>query len=85
MITEAVVSTLLGVLRGLLQPLPEQTVDVSQWSAGASSIGAYASALNGYAPIASVGVGLGVALGTKAALLVWQGAVWVYHQFWGSN
>lgn len=85
MVTEAIVSALVGILEGLVSPLPTYTLDTASFNTTAVSVGSIASVLNGYAPIAQVGIGLAVVLGLKLALLTWQVVVFIYHQFWGSN
>lgn len=85
MITDFLLETLAGIILGLLTPLPKHTIDMGGLAGSASDVGATAAALNGYAPIASLGIALSVLLGLKLALLSWQAIVWIYHQFWGSN
>lgn len=85
MVTEAIVSALIGILQGLVSPLPTMTVDASTINTQATSAGALASAMNGYAPVQTLGVALALVFGVKVALLGWQVVVWIYHQFWGSN
>lgn len=85
MIVLAIVVVVVGLVLGLVGNLPTYTLDLSQVQQDASQIGAWASALNGYAPIVQLGAAIGILLGLKLALLGWHTVVFIYHQFWGSS
>lgn len=81
----ALISVAVAVVAGLVDNLPDYDFDTSAFNVQAEQVGAWASALNGYAPIAQLGVALGILVGLRLALLAWQTVVFIYHQFWGSD
>lgn len=85
MITEFLLETVVGIVLGLVQMTPASTVDYSQLHDQSQQVGALASALNGYTPVAQVGAALVLLVALKLALLAWQGVMFIYHQFWGSS
>ena len=85
MITYALLLLVVNVVLGTVANLPPYTLDTTAINANAEQVGAWASALNGYAPIGQLGLVLGLLVGLKLALLAWQAVLFIYHQFWGSS
>lgn len=85
MITEAIVKILSATFLGFVSLLPAYDFDAGAMSANAGDMGGFAGGLNGFAPIADLGLALALLVGLKLALMVWNFALFVYHQFWGSS
>ncbi len=85
MVIEALIDTIVGIVRGLLSLVPMWAPDADALDTGGMTVGSFASAMNGYFPVTVLGVCLGLVFGFKAVLWVWRIAVFIYHQFWGSS
>ena len=75
---------LLPMLSGLLGLLPAARLDFSAL-AGVAAVGDGAAMLNGYFPIATLGLCLALVFGLKIFMLGYRVLLFVYHQFWGSS
>ena len=85
MITEAIVSILSATFLGFVSLLPRYSFDAGAIFANAGDVGGFAGGLNGFAPIADLGLALVLLVGLKLALMTWNFALFVYHQFWGAS
>lgn len=85
MITEAVLGFAAQCVTILVGAFPVWGPQSDPFSTSGESVGTWARGLNGYAPVSTIFVCLVLLIGLKVALFVWRGAVFVYHQFWGSN
>jgi hypothetical protein len=85
MVVEFLMEMIGGVIRGLVSLLPASPVNPDEVGDSFYSVGGMASALNGYVPILALAAGITVLIGFRLALLLWQGIMFVYHQFWGSS
>lgn len=85
MVTYALLVLVVSVVLGTVANLPTYTLPTEAINANAAQVGAWASALNGYAPVAQLGAALLLLVGLKLALLAWQAVLFIYHQFWGSS
>lgn len=85
MITAWLLGLLLGTLSGMLGLIPGGVLDMSGMVANVSMISSLAGTLNGYFPLVTLGICLGVVLGLKLLMMGWRLVLFVYHQFWGSS
>ena len=85
MVVNLLLGLVVGIVLGLIEPLPTYTLDVELLTVQAEQVGAMASSLNGYVPVTQIGLALLLLVGLKLALLLWQTLVFIYHQFWGSS
>ena len=85
MITSAVVGFVLGAVRALVGALPSWSPPTGALSTQATSIGGMAGVVNGYFPLLLLGSCAAVVLALMVGLRVWRVAVFIYHQFWGSE
>lgn len=84
MIIVALLGILLATVGGLLNIIPVAAIDVSGLVANVSQVSGLAGTLNGYFPLVTLGMCLGVVLGLKLLMLGYRLVLFVYHQFWGS-
>jgi hypothetical protein len=84
MITELFILAMLPALTGLLSLLPSVILDLTSLQA-VGSIGSTAGMLNGYFPVATLGMCMGLVLGLKGFMLGYRVILFVYHQIWGSS
>jgi len=84
-VTEALISMMVGVVNGFLSLVPAWAPNTSALTNSGTNIGAWAMAWNGYFPVAVLAACLLLVLAVKLALLGFRTLVWVYHQFWGSD
>ena len=84
MIIEALLKIISGIVRGFASMLPTHHVDTAALGETVGQIGAYAGALDGYAPMTQLGLALAFLVTLKLALMAWNVILFIYHQFWGS-
>lgn len=85
MITFALVALFLGTITGMLNIAPTATIDVSSLATNAATISSLAGTLNGYFPLVTLGVCIGIVLGLKVFMLGYRLVLFIFHQFWGSS
>lgn len=85
MVTEALISVLVGITNGLLSLIPAWKPDTAALTSQAGSVGGWAFAWNGYFPVAVLGVCLVIIFAVKVALTGARAILFVYHQFWGAS
>lgn len=85
MVTLALFVLILGTVSGLLNIVPQATIDVSSLTANASAVAGLAGTLNGYFPLVTLGVCIGIVIALKAFMLLYRVVLFVWHQFWGSS
>lgn len=78
MITDFIVSMLLGVVRGVFSIIPAWSVDTSTIDS-AKQAGLGAGSLDGWFPETFLFACLTVVLAVRLWFLVWNGVQWVYH------
>ena len=79
MIVNAFIELISAIVSGVLSLVPDWTVDVTALAAVGGSIGSTASTLNGYFPVATVGVVLVLLLALQVGLLLWRVVIFVYN------
>ena len=85
MITTALLVVALGSLAGLLNIVPVASIDVSGLTVNASMVAGLAGTLNGYFPLVTLGVCLGVVFALKLFMLGYRLVLFIFHQFWGAS
>lgn len=85
MITQGVLSVVLGLVSGLVSLLPQFSVTLDSAAAAAQTTGSTVGMLNGYFPVATVGGCLVAVFGFKVFMAAYRVVFFVYHQFWGSD
>lgn len=84
MITDALVSAILGALSALVGLFPSTgTVTLGQGTT--TTITSWVGAANSFIPLQALITVIGALLALQLALYLWDLAVWVYHQVWGSD
>lgn len=81
MIIDLIISIVCGLLGAILSALPAFTLPSFLTSTWPADLSAWVGQINGYFPIYTVGLCLGVILGLRALLAVWAIAVWLYERF----
>ncbi len=81
MITDAIISIVTAILSGILSLLPVWVPPDMLTETWPGDIASVAHWLNGYFPIYTLGICLGIILALRALLAVWVIAVWVYDRF----
>lgn len=85
MITAAIIGLMFGGIRAVMGLVPTWDSAADPFGSAAFSVGSMVGALDGYAPVAVIGVSLVLLLSLKVGLLGWRLVVFVYHQFWGAD
>ena len=85
MITTWMLTVLVSTITGLLNIAPTAAIDVSGLAVNVSTVSGLAGTLNGYFPLMTLGVCLGVVFGLKVFMLGYRLVLFVWHQFWGSS
>lgn len=81
MITDFLVSFVLGLLTGLLSLIPDWSPDLSGLHVAFSEVAAAVQMLNGYFPVDVLGVCVGLLFTVKLAIAAWHGLIFVYDKF----
>lgn len=77
MIVDACIKIVVALLTGIFGLLPAFSFADSLWSAGAN-LGGSLSTVNGVIPVATLGEALGLVMGTRAFMFVWDVVVFIY-------
>ncbi|WP_084129592.1 hypothetical protein [Demequina sp. NBRC 110055] len=85
MITEWLLQLVGGIAAALVSLLPAVNWDVDDFSGASMQWGTSLSAFNVYVPLTAIFAVAGLLLAVWLTTAAWNGLVWVYHQFWGSN
>lgn len=85
MVTLAIVALIFGGVRAVMGLVPTWDPVADPFESVGFSVGSMAGALDGYAPVAVIGVSLVLLLSLKVGLFGWRLVVFVYHQFWGAE
>jgi hypothetical protein len=85
MITAALIAMFLSTLTGLLNLAPTTSIDVSGLTANVGTVASLAGTLNGYFPLFTLGMCLGVVFGLKVFMFGYRLVLFIWHQFWGSS
>lgn len=85
MVTGALIGLIFGGIRAVMGLVPSWDPAADPFGSAAFNVGAMAGALDGYAPVAVIGVCLVLLLSLKVFMLGWRLIVFVYHQFWGAE
>lgn len=78
MIVEALWGMVTGLVAGLFSLIPSWNVDTSAVSTALGAIGSMGSLGDGYFPVTLMCICLGIVLGTKIVLDVWNLVVFLY-------
>lgn len=84
MITEFFIDMWAGLTAGFLTLLPAWEADTSSFSQIAAVMAGFGG-MNGFFPVATLGICLGLVMGLKLFMLWYRFAFFVYHQIWGSD
>jgi hypothetical protein len=84
-ITSTLLVLCLSTLTGLLNIAPVAAIDVSGLAVNVSTVAGLAGTLNGYFPLVTLGVCLGIVFGLKVFMLGYRLVLFVWHQFWGAS
>lgn len=85
MITGTLLVLALSTLTGLLNIAPTAAIDVSALAANTGTVAALGGTLNGYFPLVTLGVCLGIVFGLKVFMFGYRLVLFIWHQFWGSS
>lgn len=85
MITDAVIAFFLRAFTALVSALPPIPIDLPALVGMGASVGDATARADGYFPIVFTLTCVGVVLAVRIALFAWRTAIFIYHQFWGSN
>lgn len=86
MITDAVVQSFLAAVSALLTLVPAFTLpDFLAGEGAANTVAQGWRAANGVLPVYTIAQTLTAYLLVLLGLRLWDVAVWVFHQFWGSS
>lgn len=86
MIVEVLVQLACGVLGWVVSITPDFGLDLHLNMADAfEQLGNFASMLDSWFPVTTLGGCLAGLLILQAVLTVWGAIVWMYHQFWGAS
>lgn len=85
MVTAALIGLIFGGVRAVMGLVPQWDPAADPFTSVAFDVGGMAGALNGYAPVALIGMSLVLLLSLKVFLLGWRVVVFIYHQFWGAD
>lgn len=86
MITEALLSVVVGLVEWIVSITPTFGVELDLDLAGFfEDVGENAQRLNGWFPVATLAICIGILLAVQAITTVWGFVLWLYHQFWGSS
>lgn len=85
MITAALLVLTLATVTGLLNIAPVASIDVSALAVNASTVAGLGGTLNGYFPVVTLGVCLGIVFGLKVFMLGYRLVLFIFHQFWGAS
>jgi len=83
-ITDLIISALLGGLNAILSLLPDYALPTVIESAGLR-LGTYAAKADALFPFLTVAQITGLALALRLLMSGYDFLVWLYHQFWGSS
>ena len=83
-ITEFMIDLTTGIIAGFIPLLPPVTFDSAGFTATTTAFSRM-GALNGYFPVATLGLCLGLVFGLKLWMLAYRLVLFIYHQFWGSD
>lgn len=84
MITDLVVTAILGALTALLSLVPSWTAPTMEGSSGLI-LGQYLSRMNTVLPMGTIVSIIAASLALRLILASWDSIVWLFHQFWGSD
>ncbi|MBN9326848.1 MAG: hypothetical protein BGO38_05350 [Cellulomonas sp. 73-145] len=84
MITDALISAALGALSALIGLFPA-TGPVTLGQSTSTTVIGWTAAANSFIPLQALITVIGVLLALQLALYLWDFAVWIYHQIWGSD
>jgi len=84
-ITGWLIALFLSTVTGLLNIAPAATIDVAALATNTGTVAALGGTLNGYFPIATLGVCLGIVFGLKVFMFGYRLVLFIWHQFWGSS
>lgn len=85
MITAWLLILFLSTVTGLLNIAPTASIDVGALAANTGTVAALGGTLNGYFPLVTLGVCIGVVFGLKVFMLGYRLVLFIWHQFWGSS
>jgi len=85
MVTGALIGLIFGGVRAVMGLVPVWDPAADPFSSAAFDVGGMAGALNGYVPVALLGLCLVLLLSLKVFMLGWRLIVFIYHQFWGAE
>lgn len=78
MIIDAILGAFLGALEGLFSIMPAWDPDLDALETNAEKIGEAASLLNGYIPLGTIMIVLGILVTARVALMAFQLIQWVW-------
>lgn len=78
MITDAILTFLINLVRQMFSLLPEWTVDLSAFENFSFQMSGALAWANGYFPVTTLGIVLTALIAFKVGSLVWRGAIFVW-------
>lgn len=85
MITVALLDAAVRVLTGLFALIPGYEIDTDSFGTAGGELGSMFFGFDSYFPVTSTFAAVSLLLGLWVGLAAWNFAVWVFHQFWGSD
>lgn len=85
MITYALLDAGSRVLSSLFALIPPVNLDVSSFASAGTSLGNSLFGFDNYVPVTALMQASGVLILVWFFMWGWNGAVWIFHQFWGAS
>lgn len=85
MVTEALLQLVVAIAASLVSLIPSVDWDTSDFQQTTFAWGSSLGGFNNYFPVTAVFGAVALLLAVWLSMALWNGVVWVYHQFWGSD
>lgn len=84
MIVDLIITAILGSINALLSLIPSWTLPTFGHDDG-MAFAEYTQAMNHIVPITTILSIIGAAIALRVIMYGFDGIVWIFHQFWGSD